>query len=162
MSQLQPISLDHRNLHQLPLPRGFPLGRWIFLITFVITTSPWGGGEYIAAGIIIIRAAFFLFGVRLVKYFHFIILGLLESLKIMASSSASSLTNSLKIGELCVIWTCWFTYCTMFSSIPLPGLFQRLYLKSSLLLNYLCSLPLFLLKTNLIEQLGISVTQSHH
>lgn len=42
---------------------------------------------------------FFKFGRILVKYFHCIIPGLLEPLKIMASSCASSLTNSLKDGE---------------------------------------------------------------
>lgn len=42
---------------------------------------------------------FFLFGKKLAKYFHFIVRGLLEPLKIMASSSASSLTYSLKAGE---------------------------------------------------------------
>lgn len=51
------------------------------------------------AGIVIIKATFFLFGKILVKYFHFIIPGLLEPLKTMASSSTSSLTNSLKVGE---------------------------------------------------------------
>lgn len=42
---------------------------------------------------------FFLFGKKLAKYFHFIAGGLWEPLKIMASSSASSLTDSPKAGD---------------------------------------------------------------
>ena len=57
-------------------------------------------GEYIVTGIVIIKGTFFFFfGKRPVKYFHFKIPGLLEPLKIMASSSASSLTDSLSVGE---------------------------------------------------------------
>lgn len=68
------------------------------------------------------------FGRILVKYFHCIIPGLLEPLKIMASSCASSLTNSLKVGERALSGPA-DVHIALFSSIPLPGLFQHLYLK---------------------------------
>lgn len=62
-------------------------------------------GESKVVGIEIIKATFFLICIRLVKYFDFIIPGLSEPLEIMASSSASSLTNSLKAGECALTWT---------------------------------------------------------
>lgn len=50
------------------------------------------------SGIVITKASP-LFGKKLAKYFHFIVRGLSEPWRIMAGSSSSSLTDSLKAGE---------------------------------------------------------------